>query len=261
MSRTIFRGAHALVEGPTDNRFWRTFFDETACQLVICGGKSNVKGALERLEALSIKLVLGIIDDDLDSQLGPVALTPNLFLTDDNDLECMLLRTDALELALNALGDPAKMTAYELAMGVTVRDAIIERALVFGRLRYVSISSGLNVRFAALSPWKYIPHQTWILDLITLLEDFSNLGGRTSGQVAGLLQAAPSTPEWSLINGHDAIDIITIALTGVFSDLGTNRDAVCSHLRIAYKASGHFANTKLFNGLIAWQADNARLFA
>ena len=94
MSRANFSGAHLLLEGDTDSKFWGRRIEKTLCQVVIAGGKTTVIGAVVRANAIPIAGVLGIVDDDHDS-LCSVAIGPqNVFVTDARDVDTMLLKSE-----------------------------------------------------------------------------------------------------------------------------------------------------------------------
>jgi hypothetical protein len=105
MQRQLHAGSFLVVEGDDDHRFWSSRVATCCCELVIGDGKPNVLGALERLDRTAIDGVLGIVDDDFDALEGRVLPSPNLVVTETHDLECLLLRSPALNRVLAELGD------------------------------------------------------------------------------------------------------------------------------------------------------------
>ena len=137
MIRMDHAGAFLVVEGVADMRFWRPRRCEE-CALVNGEGKRNVTGGILRLDAESFGGVLGIVDDDCDSLMDVDPGTRNIARTDAHDMECLLCRSSALDKVLAEYGDESKIRRFETNAGMDVRGALLERALVFGRLRFAA---------------------------------------------------------------------------------------------------------------------------
>ena len=145
MKRQLRRGSFLVIEGPDDLRFWQSRVAPAHCELITGDGKQNVEGALVRLDQRGFAGVLGIVDDDFDALVERPLPSFNLLATDAHDLECVLLRSSALERLLAEYGDPAKIRRFEDAQDCTVRTALIERGLVFGRLRWLALRCGWDL--------------------------------------------------------------------------------------------------------------------
>jgi hypothetical protein len=157
MSLTAFKGVHVLVEAAADSKFWKLQFDRNAVfQVVICGGKPTVTSSMKQLELLSLPLMLGIIDDDFDSILGIGHSSNNIIATDTHDLETMFLSSTALQFILIEHGDETKIANFESTSKTPVVDALVEKSLIFGKLRLISERNKMDVDFDAFSPWKYV---------------------------------------------------------------------------------------------------------
>jgi len=133
-----------LLEGEDDHRFWDRRVSQ-GCELVIGDGKQNVEGAVRRLDTRRFSGALGIVDADFDRLQGRALPSPNLLATDAHDLECVLLRSPALDGVLAEYGDRAKIRRFEATQGGTVRDALLARGLIFGRLRWLALRRGWNL--------------------------------------------------------------------------------------------------------------------
>lgn len=138
MTRQLHAGSFLILEGEDDHKFWSPRVAPGHCELVIGNGKPNVEGALVRLDKGRFRGALGVVDDDFDGLAGRLRPSPNLIGTDTHDLECMLIRSPALERVLAEFAAPAKIRELEARQGHSVRDALLERGLEFGRLRWVA---------------------------------------------------------------------------------------------------------------------------
>ena len=152
MHRQTHRGASCLLlEGEDDHRFWDRRVSQ-GCELVIGDGKQNVEGAVRRLDTRRFSGALGIVDADFDRLQGRALPSPNLLATDAHDLECVLLRSPALDGVLAEYGDRAKIRRFEATQGGTVRDALLARGLIFGRLRWLARAAP-GLESAASTSW------------------------------------------------------------------------------------------------------------
>jgi len=151
MHRQTHRGSFLLLEGEDDHRFWDRRVSQ-GCELVIGDGKQNVEGAVRRLDTRRFSGALGIVDADFDRLQDRALPSPNLLATDAHDLECVLLRSPALDGVLAEYGDRAKIRRFEATQGGTVRDALLARGLIFGRLRWLALRRGWNLPFDELGP-------------------------------------------------------------------------------------------------------------
>src|SRR5882724_8334462 len=147
------RAAMIVLEGPDDSRFWRGRGLHVGCDVIIGSGKSSVIGAIGLLSARKIRGVLGVADDDFDTLEGTRSGIAGLLYYDCSDLEMMLLRSQALDRVIAELADPVRVQTIESTEGKSVRDALIERALPFGSLRWAALRSGWSIDFRRLSPW------------------------------------------------------------------------------------------------------------
>lgn len=250
MTRAAMPGANLLLEGPSDSHFWRAHTDCTSCHIVICHGKKTVTKSLSMLEDMGIKCAVGIVDDDLDSVFGILQPSANVAVTDSHDLEALLLASPALEKVIAEFADLA--SEFETADGRTVREALIERAVPFGKLRYLAAMKRLPVGFEALYPPNFIDPDNWKLDVDQLIASFAKLGGLNADDVTSLLNELPDVPVWSLIHGHDAESILHCGLRKVLSSRNCSREQLSSALRIAFDRS-LLRKTNLWSWISDWE--------
>jgi len=87
-----------LVEGTDDKRVYSQFVSAAYCEIMVCDGKSNLKGVIKCLEQWDKNFngYLGITDSDFDILEGN-RIRSNQILTDGHDLEVMILNTTALD--------------------------------------------------------------------------------------------------------------------------------------------------------------------
>jgi len=160
------------------------------------------------------------VDDDFDRLQGRTLPSPNLLATDAHDLECMLLRSPALDGVLAEYGDRDKIRCFEATHGGTVRNALLARGLVFGRLRWLALRRGWSLPFEKLGPERFADRQTWEVDRDGLYAAAVTVGVPGGiDAVHAAVSALPDADPWSICRGHDLIGLLRIGLQQVLGDL------------------------------------------
>ena len=260
MTRMVHDGTLLVVEGVSDVRFWRTRLHND-CELVDGEGKRNVVGAIGRLDAEGRAGVLGVVDDDYDSLMGVIRTSSNLVATDAHDLECLLCRSAALDSVLAEFGVVQKIKAFEKATGSDVRAGLLERAMVFGRVRWAAVRYDLNLDLRVLRVPRFIDRASWTIDGAELLRavsrsdsshDYDALGRR----IAGLPPADP----WLVAQGHDMIEILRIGLQNVLGNLPNSQGPkdITRVLRAAMSLE-ELRRTTLYTDMRTWEDANGYL--
>ncbi|AFL73631.1 DUF4435 domain-containing protein [Thiocystis violascens] len=237
MMSQVHTGSFLVVEGVDDIRFWTSRVADGACELVDGNGKPNVEGALTRLDSRSFSGVLGIVDDDCDGLDCRPLPSPNLIATDAHDLECVLLRSPALDRVLGEFGSRAKIRKFEQTQGVEVRNALVSRGIQLGRLRWLSRRAGWPYPFGDKGPARFVDQATWTVDTARLEADVVASGAYPSvADLRAALGNLPTDDPWSICQGHDLVAVLGIGLRKVLGNLkaGTGVDYIASLLRSAY---------------------------
>ena len=163
MTRTLHPGAFLVVEGPCDIRFWLTRRHST-CEVVDGEGKTNVLGSIQHLNAEEFDGVMAVVDDDYDSVMGIELRTENVIVTETHDLECLLCQSGALDAVLAEFGVAKKVRRFEKESGREVREGLLERALVFGRLRWAVMRQRKTIDRNTIRVRRFVNPETWTVD-------------------------------------------------------------------------------------------------
>ena len=254
MSRTGFAGSFLLVEGEDDHRFWRRRVAANACELVIGGGKLNVEGCIERVDAQSFPGALGLVDADF-SGIDGVSPSANLIYTEHHDLEATLLQSSVFEAVLDEYGDASRIAAFEARAGHDVRTALLARGLVFGRLRWLSQRQSLSIGFADLPIARFLEPAGWRLDETDLYTVAASLCGLTAAHLKAQVDALPGAHPWMLCQGHDLLHILNIGLARTLGRAYPGHDRIAGMLRQAFKPHELHGCT-LHRDLRGWEARN-----
>lgn len=256
MMRSAHSGAFLVVEGAADVRFWRPRRC-VDCEIVDGEGKQNVIGGVRRLDAERFGGVLGIVDDDYDSLRGVDVPVSNVVSTDAHDLECMLCRSSALEKLLAEHGDEARIRRFESTEGVDVRRALLERALVFGRLRLAAALNDLHMDDSAVRVQSFVKEATWRVDGDGLVRAATRGSPSDRDAVKRCIARLPSAAPWRVVRGHDVVEILRIGLRRVLGSVGAGvgRERISGILRAGFWPSDLRA-TALWKDVRTWEDAN-----
>lgn len=253
LSRMNWKGAFLVVEGPTDFRFWNAR-KNGSCDIVITQGRLQVIGAIGLLNARHFRGALGVVDCD-DDGLEQADDLQNVVRTEPRDLEGLLLRSSALEKTLSEYGNAAKIAAFLATEGGTIRDALLSRALLFGKCRWLNQRTA-SVCLKKLKPQRFCNIATWTYDTSAIKDEAVNLGVATNrDELEGRLAELPPADPWHVCVGHDLVDILVGGLLSTLGDGFAKNPLVEAMLRAAFEHA-EFQATELHARVIAWQAAN-----
>ena len=254
MLRSSHDAAFLIVEGKDDVRFWRPRC-HSGCDLIDGEGKPNVVGAVRRLDAARFGGALGVVDSDFELLTGGRVESGNLLYTDAHDLECLLCRSSALDKVLAEHGDISKIRRFESA-GNDVRTALLERALVFGRVRLAALLARPAVELK-MRVQRFVDEKTWTVDGETLIRQAMPDSLGDANAITARLGELPEVDPWHVVRGHDMIVILCIGLRRVLGNLPASKGAghVAGLLR-AGMSPEDLRDTGLWTDMQAWQAAN-----
>ena len=253
MRRTLHDGSFLVVEGKDDERFWKPRCHDS-CRLIDGKGKLNVVHGLERLDEINFQGALGVVDSNHDHLQGMLLPSVNLVATDAHDLECLLCRSPALDRVLAEYGDADKIDRFERRHGMDVRTALLDRGLVFGRLRWAARRFEPNLGLGNINPRRFIDEKTWVVDDEQLLHMASSSAQVDAQVLQREVTQLPHTDPWHIVQGHDLIEILRIGLRGVLGSLrvSTGVDAIARLLRQAIP-SEDLQSTGLWRAMRRWE--------
>lgn len=256
MHRMSHDGSFLIVEGKDDGRFW-TSRRHANCELVDGEGKPNVIGGIQRLDAASFDGVLGIVDSDYDPLNGVDVESENLLATDAHDLECLLCRSSALDKVFAEYGDRSKIERFENETDADVRTGLLERTLVFGRLRWAATRCHPVIELHGLKIPRFVNKETWT---VTSEEVICNTLLDSREDALALMRRIDHLPEtnpWYVVHGHDMIEILGIGLRCTLGEI--RRSVGVNQIRGILRAGmsrEDLQATKLWTDMRAWEAAN-----
>ena len=244
-----------LVEGKSDIKLFRKFFNLTKCKVEnIPGGNPKLEECVSNLVQI-YPLVIGIRDADFIKLDNTEYSKQNMFLTDFHDIEMTML---AQNVVLNAL--VFEFTSLPKEKHLKFRNDIIKSIKMVSYLKWLNHKENLKLIFSS-----------GFQDLIsfTNLEiDFSQYLKRVISKsenalikdeeiikekISNLISLEPDMMQ--LTNGHDILNTFASFFRKEAKHKGLNDENLASSFRMAFTLE-HFQETNLSDNLKQWSLEN-----
>jgi hypothetical protein len=248
-----------VVEGSDDRRLFAKLVHPDRCSIVGAYGKDNVVKVVSILDASGFEGILGIGDKDFDEIENIEHTSPNLIFTDEHDLECMMIRSEALFRVLIENATEIKLQAFEEREGA-VKDALLKRAQVIGCARLISRRHNLRLDFDEMK-FRFIDDENLGLDVDRLVNQIvsrTNQCTVTRPELRRMIEneMAKNHDAWQVSCGHDIVSILAIAIRrciGSTTSAEADPTLIASKLRLAYSVED-FHSTSMFFAICSWEA-------
>lgn len=258
MTRNALPAGVLIVEGDTDIPFWRSRVESHRGELVNAEGKNNLLGAITLLDHDAIPGVLGVVDDDHDSLTGHSHASSNVVVTDTADLECLLLRSPAWDRLIAEFADSQKVSAFTRQHG-DARDALLERGLVFGRLRWLLHRQQWVAPRGTFRPYRFIDKATWSVAQDALYHTVADAIGQSVTTLRTEVAALPAVDPWRVCRGHDLIDLLLLGLQSVLGPVPGKKkpslEGLMQVLRSGFDDASLHA-TQMWADMCTWEDHN-----
>ena len=261
--RTQFDGTLFLVEGPTDARALGQFVDRSKCQVVVGDTRDNVLTVVPLLRAEGFAGLVGLVDADFSHLQGTTPRDPDVLVTDEHDLEMMLLRSNALDRVLWARGSADRLQRAHARWGSDLRPALLATAAPLGALRLYAQREGEGWTFKHLNYESFLNLEALAVFVPELCQEVKNKTQRPSLDISRMAKAidtvlAEGLDLWQLCRGHDVLEILSVALRkyiGSQRPTAVNEATLSMDLALAYDKV-EFVASPLFVRTRAWEAQN-----
>ncbi len=258
LRRDAFAGVFLVVEGYTDKLVYGNFVNPKTCEFVISDGKEQALNTIKILDNDKFTGVLAVVDADFDRLENNLPESPNILLTDDHDLEMMMIKTDALDKLINERGSEEKIK------NKNIREILLKLGQEIGYLRWVSLKNNLSLRFEGLDFGKFIKKDTLEIDysdLMKTIKDHSQKQSLVDQEIQEnieILRNNKHNPS-QVCCGHDIMQILSLALCkawGTCKPTDVKAENLERDLRLAYERS-YFYQTQLYFLIQNWQSMNS----
>jgi len=260
----LLRGDHEgvflIVEGPSDKLIYERLVNKQEVRVTIASGKNNAIKALSILEKEdNFRRVVAVIDADFSRIEQQIPDSNNLFLTDEHDLEMMLIKSAAFDKLLKERGSEEKIKAFT----EDIRETLLKLGQEIGKLRWLSLRNKLDLKFEGLNFKNFIDKENLSINIDKLIISIKNNSQKPSLDEQQIKQdlsviSDENHDPWQLCCGHDFIDILAIALCKVLGTWNANdvkTEVLERELRLAYELS-YFYETQIYTLMINWQSNH-----
>ncbi len=262
--RAKYKGPILLLEGSKDERFFYRFVKNSEMPIIPAGGKEKVLNAVAILETYNgVQGFMGIVDADFGHIDGSLPESQNVIVTDYHDVEMMIIKTKAFDAVLLELGSEKKIREFRNQEG-EIRDDLIQKTLIIGHLRYLSMTDNLHLRFEGLHFDRFIDRNSLEIDQDKMLSNIFALTSNrcldkkdVSNRLSELVDEMNDDP-YQICCGHDFIEIFGIALRKILGSRSSKTagpEVLGIALRLAYD-SKDFHQTKLYADARMWSKRN-----
>lgn len=267
LERAVHLGSFLLVEGDSDSKLFGEFVDKEACSIVNCKGRPKLLDALTKLEIKGIQGVLGFADRDFSEILGYPSCKGTIVFTDENDIELMILCSNALNRFLVEYGNSERISEITNSENRQVCDLIYDAGRFIGTLRLISQKEDWSLKFSGMK-YEFIdftPKNPFFVDevkMIRYIVDYTDSNMRPGlsddqilAQITEILTNC--TEPKKLCSGHDCIRILGKALKRI---LGSKNQFVNEKgareleriLRLTYDYET-FQETRAYSEIRKWE--------
>jgi len=274
MLNTSFEGHHLIVEGKKDQKVYEKFINDKEIIIQIAFGKEKVKEIIRILTERGFNRKIGIIDADFIRINEEEDIIDGLFITDDHDIEVMIIKTQALENVLNTVCSKPKITAFEKESRNSVRNQIFILAKEIAYLKLANKLYDLGLVFKPKNPeGKQIKYKKFICDktlkylgdekFIDTVFNYSNNKTKNlkSKEFIDIKLSAIKKKEYpidQLVCGHDLTNVLFFLMRKILNSgnkMLQCADAVEYCLMLAYEFND-FKKTNLFAEIKNWALKN-----
>jgi hypothetical protein len=258
--RAYSRKSILVVEGPSDLTFFSAFITHEGCDVVVSYGRPNAIEAVRRICGIHDG-VLAVVDQDLDALFEGAPSHENIIITDDTDLEVMMIRSAAFDRVVWELGSLQKIKELT-AKGLDPRGLILNAARRIFILKYISRKEKLNLKFKELrlnfvnSNLEYST-EAMVVAVLNHSRKLASNARELAATVDDLEQS--EIDQWSICSGHILCSFLGRALQRVIGTINSNSakvEEIESRLRIAF-SDWHFRSTVIFGKIRDWEGKNA----
>lgn len=271
---------YMYVEGESDERFWNKFIDSNQVKLQVCHGCKQLHAIVDEHLRQNVFSFLAVIDRDFHAILGTTPSNPNLFITDDHDLEMMMYhKGNAFHELTNAIDRGGRIADYEN----NGHDLLAETMEITNDIGYCKLAShrkGYNLEFAHENEKTHEIERPKYEDVINSITGAYLGVDRVVSKVHGFTVSCKLKPpkeqdvlhevaiekaikydKWQLSNGHDVSYLLPVLIhRRCKHKKKMDADTIDNVLYAGYKMDD-LRLTDLYAALIKWaKVNKVKLF-
>jgi len=243
-----------LVEGDSDIRLFRKFFNRDCCKVItVPGGYSKLEEGIEKISH-ELDRVIGIRDADFLHLEGKSSRFDILFLTDTHDLETMTMKSDT---AFSSVKNEFYNNGHTFN---DLRNLFLEAVSFLGYFRWYNEKNNLEFNFRGIGIGDLVDSNL-VINELNSIDYIINRSPNCKIQDRLLIQKDINdlkSSEHDLLQvccGHDIASVMAIFFANNSPQKHINRDRIQSSFRLSYSIE-EFKNTNLYNDIQKWAKTN-----
>jgi len=270
-----------ILEGSSDEKFFKQFIDENLCKIQRSEGKNNALGIISILkDDANFKFVgiLAVVDSDYDLLLENKKDDPDIIYTDFHDIETMLINSPAFDKLISVCGGEDKVNNFKNNHG-DIKEFLLEKAKTIGSLRYISQRDKLFLDFDEIKLKDSVDVDTLEPDITKIIKDIKKKSvdkitsspkldkdlkkelSKKINETDFISKIEEVNNEnydlWHICCGHDILEILLKGFKKLFATFNNQKLEnfdILSSLLLAYIE--HFSKTNLYDAILKWQDRN-----
>ena len=270
MQDSSFNGYYLIVEGKKDLKLYRKFIKRNEVLIKPAFGNEKVKKVLEILDARGFSKRLGIIDADFKRLLKINEKVDGLFMTDEHDIEVMIIKTKALEDVINVFCSKSKISTFEKNAGKSIRDVVLSLGKEVGYLKFANKVHNLGLVFKPKRPeGNQLKYRNFVCNstlnflgkkkLIETAVNYSNARTKSKIDIKSINEkydiiSKQKLDLHQLVNGHDISNFLYILMKKILKSKNkmlADYNCIEDSLILAYDYES-FKETKLYISIKEW---------
>ncbi len=274
MQDNTFDGFYLILEGNKDTKVFQKFTNKSVLRIKEAFGNENVKEILRLLNERGFKKKIGVIDSDFNQILAIDASEEDLFVTDDHDIEVMIIKTKTLETVINHFCAEYRIKAFEKSKAVSIREILFKIGSEISFLKLANKLFALGLVFKPervdgnqLKYKRFIDEdEITFLGKQKMIETVINFSTNRGTKISDRNEISDKFDEVRknnydlnhLVNGHDLTHILFLLMKKALrsnNKMLIDYNAVEDSLILAYEFAD-FQKTKLFENLSKWADEN-----
>ncbi|NRD24532.1 DUF4435 domain-containing protein [Winogradskyella litoriviva] len=270
MQNKSFKGYYLIVEGPKDSKLYGKFFNSDKVSIKEAFGNQRVQDIFKILTERGFDKKLGIIDSDFRKITGNEVDIDGIFMTDDHDIEVMIMKTKALDDVVRVFCSQSRVQAFEKEKGISIKNKIFDLGKEIGYLKLANKTFDLGLVFKPKNPeGNHLKYKNFICDktldflgtdkMITTTNNYSVNKSSKIESIQVISERLTETKETEyileqLVNGHDLSQILYILMKKVLKSRNRmlqDHNSIEDSLTLAYDLND-FKETYLYEDIQNW---------
>ena len=165
--------------------------------------------------------------------------------------------SSALDVVMAEHGDPKKVDDFQRKTGIGVREALLQRSLIFGNIRWAAKRFPSEIDSSHIRTQRFLDKANWAVKERCLIQVIAQRSGISEAGLQRRIADLPPANPWHIVHGHDTIDILRIGLQHVLGDIqpSVGREQISALLR-AGMPLGELQQTKMGKDIRIWEQEN-----